>query len=197
MYSVTVMTSEESGSSQPDPIPPELAPPQKPSSVAVIVIAVIAGVLVVGIAIVGVMAALAIFGVRRYVSEAKSAEGRNVVMVIARGVVACSAREAAAPALPPSTEPIPRALASISGRKYLAGTGEWTAGSWACIGYTQSDPHYFQYRWVKQSDTSGVVRAVADLDGDGQVDRQFEVDVSCTGSDPVLECGTGAVREVR
>ena len=52
--------------------------------------------LMIVVAIIGVLAALAIFGVRRYLASAKTSEAKNSVGAITRGAAAAFERETAA-----------------------------------------------------------------------------------------------------
>jgi hypothetical protein len=45
-----------------------------------------------------------------------------------------------------------------------------------------SMPQYFQYEWEQTGPSTGRVSGRADLNGDGSVDQEFSVVVSCTGS---------------
>ncbi len=167
------------------------------STVAIVLIvlgAVVALLLVCG----GVAASLAIYGTRKYVAEAKTAEGKTGVGQLANAVVACAHAEtlgeelAAEPtpraALPPSTQSVPAALGAVSGRKYMSSPQEWEAAGFTCIQFQMSSPQYFQYEWEQTSAASGVARARADLDGDGVAEVTLERGVDCTVSAGRLEC---------
>lgn len=181
--------------------PPQSPPGSSQGSKVVIIVAVVAGALVVVVGIVGILAALAISGMRKYLANAKEAEGRAAVAAIARGVIACSNRETVvsgpggALALPPSTPAVPATLDAITGRKYQSAPSEWSVPPWDCIGFQMSTPQYFQYQWVRTGDTEGTARAVADLDGDGAVDVTFALPVTCVRSP--WACSAGTVQETR
>jgi len=111
--------------------------------------------LMIVVAIIGVLAALAIYGVRRYLQGAKTSEARNNVGAMTRGGVAEYEREtaasqalveggtsdgaqnavcASAPAL------VPANITSIAGKKYqpvTGGSADYQAGSttvgWKCL----------------------------------------------------------------
>ena len=163
-----------------DPLPraaPDAARPsprRSAGSAALVVTAI--GCLVL-IPILGVMAALAIYGVRKYLVNAKSAEGRAAVMALGRGMAECANRTGA---LPPSATPVPPKLGAISGRKYMSAPAEWSDTAYSCAGFSMSAPQYFQYRWVLTSADAGYASGVADLDGDGTPDVSFSLAVSCS-----------------
>jgi type IV pilus assembly protein PilA len=152
--------------------------------------------LMIVVAIIGILAALAIFGVRRYVASAKTSEARNTIGAIARGAVAAYEREnadnqilangasstAAAQVLCASASAVPASAASVQGHKYQPSTadgadfntGSPTAG-WKCLKFQLSQPMYYQYGYVTGVGTgkSGAtatgfeVSAQGDLDGNG------------------------------
>jgi len=145
--------------------------------------------LMVVVAIVGVLAALAIYGVRKYVLNAKTAEVRNALGQITKDASSAYARESIAGAvlslgsitgvvnrLCQSAVAIPSTPASIQGRKYQSQPSEWQDAGWNCLRFSVSDPQYFQYNyWVTGSvtrDSDGdtfTALGRGDLDGDGQL----------------------------
>lgn len=166
--------------------PPARAPAGKKSlSTLLIVLLVVA---VVGVMLLGVLSALAIYGVRKYVVNAKEAEGRAGVGALAKGVAACSAGS-----LPPSTPPVPATLGSIRGSKYQSAPAEWTAEAFRCAGFALGTPQYFQYQWRRDTKSSGTARALADLDGDGSAEISLEVPVLCAEG----ACRAGALPDGR
>lgn len=131
-----------------------------------------------GPVIIGILAAFAIFGVRKYVAEAKRQEAVQMLATWGQGLVGCGEK---AGSLPPSSAPVPATLDMVSGRKYQSVANDWADAAYACAGFSLRDPQYFQYQWQRTSDAEGVMRAVADLDADGQPDQAFETRVSCSG----------------
>ncbi|NUP11748.1 MAG: fimbiral protein pilA [Polyangiaceae bacterium] len=142
--------------------------------------------------VIGAMSALAIYGVRRYLSSAKGAEAKNTVGAIARGAVGAYEREqvsasgALKHALCQSAPPVPATVPS--GTKYQADltpgkdydTGDDTAG-WKCLKFMMTTPSYFQYEYRAGGPYKCVARggpdpgpngfevsAEGDLDGDGK-----------------------------
>ncbi len=134
----------------------------------------------------GVMAALGIYGVRKYLVNAKSAEARAALPQFARAIVSCAKT---AGALPPTSAAVPADLSSISGTKYQSTLEEWQSGATlSCAGFRMTGPQYFQYRWVRLSAAHGYVEAVADLDGNGIADQPLRQQVRCsTAADCLVE----------
>jgi hypothetical protein len=156
-----------------------------PSSNTGVVILVVAVVAFVGVAIVGVVAGLGYYGTRRYAGQAKVLEGKVHVQRLAVHAELCGDFGST---LPPSAGPVPAKLSSVAGTTYVATNAEWalfdcrtTSARYAPpTRFDISEPTYFQYSWERQTPTSGVARARADLDGDGVVDVTFELPVTCT-----------------
>ncbi|WP_437979029.1 prepilin-type N-terminal cleavage/methylation domain-containing protein [Sorangium sp. So ce295] len=120
--------------------------------------------LMIVVAIIGVLAALAIYGVRRYLATAKTSEAKNTVGAISRAAAAAYERENADAAIlagggssglashrlcgtateVPNGDP-------PAGRKYQPNptVGDFNAGSpiagWQCLKFSMSQPIYYQY----------------------------------------------------
>ena len=123
--------------------------------------------LMIVVAIIGVLAALAIYGVRRYLSSAKSAEARNTIGAVNRGAVASYERENAGSelvaegqlgtqanhALCTSAAKVP--VAGVpAGKKYQPNTAagqDFNAGTptqgWVCLRFSMNEAHYYQYNY--------------------------------------------------
>ena len=166
----------------------EASKPKSGMSTAVIVLIVIAAG---GVPALGVVSALGIYGMTRYLREAKTAEGRAEATMLARGVVRCAATQGrgGAPTLPPSSAKVPASLSEVGKRKYMSTPADWSDPTFRCAGFSMGAPQYFQYEWEKRDDAGGVARATADLDGDGAPDVTIEVPVTCDAS----ECQAGAL----
>lgn len=141
------------------------------------------------IAMLGVMSALAIYGVRKYMVNAKQAEARTALVSWANGIAACAQREGH---LPPSSTPVPASLSDIGAKKWQSTPADWTEPAYTCAGFSMSGPQYFQYRWELLSPNEGGARAEADLDGDGITDAMLGVPVSCNAG----ACSAGSLRGV-
>jgi type IV pilus assembly protein PilA len=121
--------------------------------------------LMIVVAIIGVLAALAIYGVRRYLASAKTSEAKDSIGAIARGAQAAYEREtvaseiigdgansaAASHALCLSAPaPVPAAVPAAT--KYQPSTvkgadfdtGDALTG-WKCLKFTVSSPIYYRY----------------------------------------------------
>jgi len=125
--------------------------------------------LMIVIAIIGVLAALAIYGVRRYLASAKTSEAKNTIGAISRGAKQAFERETAASELvaeganstnashalcDSAAAAVPAAVPG--GTKYQPkttnnddfNTGTAIAG-WKCLKFSMSDAIYYQYNYTK------------------------------------------------
>jgi type IV pilus assembly protein PilA len=124
--------------------------------------------LMIVVAIIGVLAALAIYGVRRYLSSSKTTEAKNAIGAICRAAQSSYEREApSSEALPEGTDsakfahqlclsasPVPSGVPKgrkyqpngTEGKDYRTGTD---AVGWRCLGFEISQPHYYQYAYTK------------------------------------------------
>jgi type IV pilus assembly protein PilA len=142
--------------------------------------------LMIVVAIIGVLAALAIYGVRKYLTNAKSAEARTAIGRIAKDSQVAYERENMAGAvlalkdtvdiahtLCPAGAKIPSSDADVQNKKYQSDPGEWNGTGWSCLKFSMSDPQYFQYEFLSTANgTDGghfEAQAHGDLDGDGNM----------------------------
>jgi len=139
------------------------------------------------VAIIGVLAALAIYGVRKYLTNAKTAEARTALGRMAKdaqsafeketmsqNVIALGESELISRSLCVTAALVPLAVADISAGKYQSSPAEWNGTGWSCLKFSMSDPQYFQYGYESTSDGTAsdegdTFTAIAhgDLDGDG------------------------------
>jgi len=158
--------------------------------------------LMIVVAIVGILAVLAIYGVRKYLANAKTAEARNSLGQMGKdqstefekesmkgltlapaGVAGLSRSLCTNPG-----QPVPNLIASVTGQKYQssqAAGADWnfdqaTAGKgFACLNFTMDAPQYYQYTFATLTPTAagGTFKATAtgDLNGDGKTSL-FELD---------------------
>jgi hypothetical protein len=172
------------------PLPPLAVQPGEPLPAAPsklgggkMVLIVLAIVAACGVPALGVLAALSIYGVRKYVANAKGAEATANVQRLAAGIARCAGEIDAATGqrrgLPESSPAVPSTLTAVRGVKYQSGAAEWSGGAYACSAFRLSGPQYFQYRWELRTPTSGAAVAVADLNGDGTIDATAEQPVTC------------------
>ena len=142
--------------------------------------------LMIVVAIVGILAALAIFGVKKYVTNAKTAEARNTLGQISKDGAAAWSRDImagdlitegtfrdGANALCISSTKVP--LSAVpKGQKYQSTTkagedynsGDSTTG-WTCLKFAMEGPQYYQYQYVADPGKTFDSIAIGDLNGDG------------------------------
>ncbi|WP_437321938.1 pilin [Sorangium sp. So ce385] len=124
--------------------------------------------LMIVVAILGVLAALAITGVRNYLTAARTAEAKQIVGAITRSAINQFERERDASQVLPaagfstasphtlcaSAAPVPLDFTYVQGTKYQPSaapgvdfmSGSTTEG-WQCLGFTVEQPIYFQYSY--------------------------------------------------
>jgi type IV pilus assembly protein PilA len=142
--------------------------------------------LMIVVAIIGVLAALAIYGVRKYIANAKTAEARQSLGRIAKDASAAYSRETmAASVLAPAgvaglsnalcttaTASVPSSADSIKGQKYQSAPTEWNNSSdsavkgWTCLKFSLQDPQYYQYTYASADANNFVATANGNLNGD-------------------------------
>jgi type IV pilus assembly protein PilA len=128
--------------------------------------------LMIVVAIVGILAALAIYGVRKYITNAKTAEARNSLGQLSKDASAAFNREgmkgdvltignstSVTNALCLSaTKTVPDTPDNIKGRKYQSKPQEWNEGGplagWTCLKFSMQDPQYFMYKYTQTGDPS-------------------------------------------
>ena len=147
--------------------------------------------LMIVVVIIGILASLAIYGVRKYVSNSKSAEARQGIGFISKAAMTAYEGETMDGTLLPvagtvgaarkictDATPVPDVVAKIKGLKYQSGESEWSTGSktagWTCLRFTMTGPQYFQYDYKGVMGGTSVAvndnyQAIGhgDLDGDG------------------------------
>jgi type IV pilus assembly protein PilA len=151
--------------------------------------------LMIVVAIVGILAALAIYGVRKYITNAKSAEARNSLGQMGKDAVTAFSREGMATAVLAlgdvagvsnrlclsAGNTVPTAgITKIAGQKYQSKPSEWMEPGldqlhgWNCVKFSMNDPQYYMYDYQETGDvttTAGkfTCSATGDLDGDAIV----------------------------
>jgi len=133
--------------------------------------------LMIVVAIVGILAALAIYGVKKYVTNAKTAEARNSLGQMGKDAVTAFAGEAidgqnvmalkaatdvtsricgAAWPVPGGTAPADLNAATtpnagVAGKKYQSSPKDWDQGDkftgWNCLHFSMADPQYYAYEY--------------------------------------------------
>jgi type IV pilus assembly protein PilA len=133
----------------------------------------------------GVLAALAIYGVRKYIANAKVAEAQGALGAIGIDAQQAFERGATAPrgevvhrVCPSASVSVPQSVASVKGMKYLSSPGEWDVdrarnAGFACLGFSMTTPQYFMYSYHAHGSSKPgdgfIAEAVADLAGDGNL----------------------------
>lgn len=169
----------------PYPHPPQAAPAPKKGMSTCLIVFIVAAVLVVPV--VFIMLSLGIYGVRRYLLAAKTAEAKNTIGAISRAAVAAYESESVVggrttnrlcgsaitvPAKVPAAAKYQPSTAA--GADFQTGTPD---EGWACLRFSITTPIYYQYQYhqgsgyVVPSPAAGRdgFEAVArgDLDGNG------------------------------
>jgi type IV pilus assembly protein PilA len=144
--------------------------------------------LMVVVAIVGVLAALAVYGVRRYLSHSKTTEARNAVGQVAKDAKSAFERESMLGGVLPAgaatavvndlcldaASSVPDNIAKVTGQKYQSAGTDWTNGNssttgFVCLRFSISDPQYYLYDYKGSAGPAGTFTAIShgDLDGNG------------------------------
>ena len=143
--------------------------------------------LMIVVAIIGVLAALAIYGVRKYLNNAKTAEAREAMGRIGKDASADYNRENMAATLMALKDSagvsnrlcgtstlVPTAIGAVAGQKYQSSPKEWNSGDsttgWACLKFTMQDPQYFMYQYVSADPTATDATFTATANGDLNAD---------------------------
>jgi type IV pilus assembly protein PilA len=141
--------------------------------------------LMIVVAIVGILAVLAIYGVRKYLANAKTTEARNSLGQVSKDAIAAFEREtmsgavllpgtstavSRAPCLTDPSNPIP-ATTSIAGKKWQSAPSNWAGGratnaGFFCLHFEMDQPQYFAYSYTAVPSTSFTATANGDLNGD-------------------------------
>jgi type IV pilus assembly protein PilA len=170
--------------------------------------------LMIVVAIVGVLAVLAVYGVRKYIANAKTAEAKNSLGQMGKDSVTAFEGERMksdilAPGgnafvtrkiCPPASTPVPAGIANVKGGKYQSTNLEWSpvadvksVAGFPCLKFEMTAPQYYSYDFQSDSpvgapDTPGTnftATAKGDLNGDG-VGSQFTLKGKITAPDPRL-----------
>jgi type IV pilus assembly protein PilA len=137
--------------------------------------------LMIVVVIIGILAALAIYGVQKYVTNSKSAEGRMSVGRMSKDASTIYEAERMTGQFIPlgstagvsrrlcmsvQTNPVPATLAG-DGNKYQPTVADWQdptnpGTGWDCLGFSVTQPIYFQYMYVSDAADTTVAAAAGD-----------------------------------
>jgi type IV pilus assembly protein PilA len=135
-----------------------------------------------GVFVVGIMAVLAIYGVRKYLANAKQAEARNSLGQIAKDAATAFERDSRSSGTPDglcasASRSVPASASMISGKKYQSAPGDWEVDAskpragFACLEFSLDMPQYYMYsyraRGAKAPGDDFTATANGDLNGDG------------------------------
>lgn len=160
----------------PYPAPQQQAPqPKKGFPVwAMVLLGCLGAFLLLG----GVLAVLGIYGMRKYLANAKTAEAMNSLGQIAKDEAAAYESGSVDPhgggahrLCPSASRSVPPSLSAVTGKKYQSSPAEWTVDApshagFACLKFSLDAPQYYMYSYEA---TPGSFDATAqgDLNGDG------------------------------
>lgn len=162
-----------------------------------LIIGIVLAVLIVPI---GILAVLGIYGTRKYIANAKTAEAKNSLGQMAMDAVTSYEGEGEGEVLgadgtvkrricPSASQRIPADRLMVRGRKYQSTAAEWQAdkaadAGFACLKFEMSSPQYYQYEY-EATPTGFTGRAFGDLNGDGVLST-FEIKGELVGERLVL-----------
>ena len=151
--------------------------------------------LMIVVAIVGVLAVLAVYGVRKYIANAKTAEAKNAIgqiskdalthyegetmagAVLAAGATSSVLRDVCLSA----SAPVPAAVPDA--KKYQSSKADWNTDTatlgkgFACLKFEMAGPQYYRYTYTGATTANFTALAEGDLNGDG-VTSSFRQDGS-------------------
>jgi type IV pilus assembly protein PilA len=139
--------------------------------------------LMIVVAIIGVLAVLAIYGVRKYIANAKSAEARNSLGQIAKDAATAAEREkGSSPIIAVgSTSALMRAFCATAAntvpssgvpaaQKYQSQASEWNSGDsatgWQCLKFSLEEPQYYLYGYTSGATSAFSGNFTATANGD-------------------------------
>lgn len=150
--------------------------------------------LMIVVAIVGVLAVLAVYGVRKYIANAKTAEAKNSLGQIGKdAVTAYEGEKMAATVLTTGTSTgilremcakssatVPSSKVGIEGKKYQSNRLDWSNATdvpinagFPCLKFEMTAPQYYMYDYQAPAGALGTEASIftatanGDLNGDG------------------------------
>ena len=148
--------------------------------------------LMIVVAIIGILAALAIYGVKKYLTNAKTGEAKANLGRLGKDAVIAYERETMAGALlgaganaaavnqlcPNAAAPIPAAVPS--GQKVQPNPTDWNAAGWSCLKFSVNSPLYYQYNYTAPVTNGATANffatATGDLDGVAATTSVWRID---------------------
>jgi len=154
--------------------------------------------LMIVVAIIGILAVLAIYGVRKYIANAKTGEARNSLGQIGKDAQTAFERESMAATVlvagnsanisralcTPATATVPAGMGSVQGKKYQSSQAEgadWAkdsaapVGGFACLKFSMQAPQYYEYAYTSTAGVAMTATANGDLNGDGVIFSTFQL----------------------
>jgi len=146
--------------------------------------------LMIVVAIVGVLAVLAVYGVRKYIANAKTAEAKNSLGQIGKDAVTAFEGERMSAAVlaegaqtsvirqmcqTGTQKSVPGTVTNIGGKKYQSTKADWSNATdvqnnagFPCLKFEMTAPQYYQYTYEANGTSTGnfSATAVGDLNGD-------------------------------
>jgi type IV pilus assembly protein PilA len=134
--------------------------------------------LMIVVAIIGILAALAIYGVKKYLTNAKTGEakanigrlGKDAVLAYERETMAGTILGAGVPVTAANqlcataAQPIPAAVPS--GQKTQPNPTDWNLAGWRCLKFSVNSPVYYQYNYTAATTTGPNAAFFATATGD-------------------------------
>lgn len=173
--------------------------------------------LMIVVAIIGVLAALAIYGVTRYMAYSKTSEAKNSIGAISRAATAAFERQnAPSQLLAPgasgtgsanslcgaATNTVPLAVTAVAGVKYQPNpadgqdynTGDATTG-WKCLGFAMTQPQLYMYAYRTTAPAcAGAPSLTNGYAAEAQGDLDADTVLSCFGRYGEVDAGSGTLR---
>ncbi len=146
--------------------------------------------LMIVVAIIGILAVLAIYGVSKYLANAKTAEAKQSLGRMGKDAIAAYEKEGMSGTVLTqgtstailralclsASKSVPAAAAAIQGKKYQSAPSEWAVDvgtavvapkGFACLKFSLDQPQYFMYSYTSPSTASMIAKANGDLNGNG------------------------------
>jgi type IV pilus assembly protein PilA len=147
--------------------------------------------LMIVVAIIGVLAVLGIYGVRKYIANAKSAEARANIGQLSKGAAASYNREGMSGAVLSqggttavlralcltASATVPSAITKVQAQKYQSAPTDWNVDmsassptGFACLKFVLDSPQYYMYTYTSAASgtpTGFTAMANGDLDANG------------------------------